>query len=253
MLGGNATSPTQRLQAADRMTMSDAAMARWIHDFYATHPVRGAQPTSANAVIADTFLVNSFYFDTDGKTSTQVDTARIHVGERILFKLVGGFHTATSGTPTDVTPGTHFDVPIDPSNLEAQVQFDTTGTYPFFCRPHGAFFNMRGVIVVLPAATSVPRTQAGAGVGFTAAAWPNPSSRGVSFRFALPMAGHARIDAYDASGRRVATVVDAELAAGEHSGAWGARAGSHAAAAGVYYLRLTAPNVQSSTRVVIGH
>jgi plastocyanin len=253
MLGGNTTNPAHRLQASDRMTMSDAAMARWSHDFYATHPVRGAVPALANAVIADTFLVNSFYFDTDNNTGTQIDTAKIQVGQRILFKYVGGFHTATSGSPNDLTAGSHFDVPIDPSDLEAQVQFDTVGTYPFFCRPHGAFFNMRGVIVVKPSTSGIPAAANHAGMGFTAAPWPNPTSHGAAFRFALPRGGRARIDAYDASGRRIVTVLDEELTAGEHAGTWDGRASGRAAAAGVYYLRLSAPGVQSSARMVIGH
>ena len=253
MLSGDATTPAGRLQASDRMTMSDAAMAKWSHDYYATHPIRGTVPASAAPAVADTFLVNSFYFDTDNNTGTQVDTARIQVGQRILFKHVGGFHTATSGNPNDPNAGSHFDFPVDPSHLETQVQFDTAGTYPFFCRPHGAFFNMRGVIVVKPASTGVPAPAANLRAGFTAAPWPNPSNRGTSFRFAIPRAGRTRLAAFDAAGRRVAVLLDADLAAGEHAGGWDGRAGSRTAAAGVYYLRLNGPGVSASTRVVISH
>ena len=78
--------------------------------------------------------------------------------------------------------------------------------------------------------------------------WPDNA-----FRFALPRGGRAHIEAYDATGRRIATVLDEALAAGEHAGAWDGRTSGRAAAAGVYYLRLLAPGVQSSARMVIGH
>lgn len=47
-------------------------------------------------------------------------------------------------------------------------------------------------------------------------AYPNPSSGGpVSLRMRLPRATHVRLDAYDALGRRVATLADRRMAAGE--------------------------------------
>lgn len=251
MLGGNPSTPAHRLNASDRMSMSDAEMARWTQAFYATHPVRGVTPASANGVVVDTFTVHSFYFDTDGNSATQIDTSRVHVGDRILFLLGDGFHTATSGTPNDAVPGTHFDFPVDPTHLQTVVQFDTAGTFPFFCRPHGSFFNMRGVIIVTPNASGVAPS-ALAGAGFTAAPWPNPSAHGTNFRFALPRAGRVRIDAFDAAGRLASTLLDASLPAGEHLGTWDGRANGRPAPAGLYYLRLSAPGVHSSTRVVIG-
>ncbi len=66
-------------------------------------------------------------------------------------------------------------------------------------------------------------------------AWPNPSAGGaVSLRLRLARAGHVRLEAFDALGRRVVVLADRRMTAGEHvvpllSGTW---------RAGTYFLRL---------------
>jgi hypothetical protein len=49
-----------------------------------------------------------------------------------------------------------------------------------------------------------------------APARPNPFTRRTTLRFTLPEAAHARLDVFDVSGRRVATLVDERLPAGAH-------------------------------------
>ena len=231
------------------MRMDPNAMAAEIRARYAAHPAHGRATLAA--VVADTFLVNNFIFDTDHDLATQVDTAHIHAGESVMFKWVGGFHTTTSGNPGDLDAGSLWDAPIDnlaPADLEFVVNFPSPGTFPFHCAPHGSLFNMRGVIVVA-ANVGVPQGAA-AGVGFTRSPGPNPSRAGVSFQFAVQKPGAVSAEVYDAAGRRVATVLDCSFDRGVHAASWDGHASAGArVGAGVYYLRLRTPDV-SQTRAV---
>lgn len=66
----------------------------------------------------------------------------------------------------------------------------------------------------------------------------NPG-RNFGFAFALPSAGPARLEVYDVTGRRVASVFKSERGAGEQRAAWNGRDDrGERAQAGVYYARL---------------
>jgi photosystem II stability/assembly factor-like uncharacterized protein len=68
---------------------------------------------------------------------------------------------------------------------------------------------------------------------------PNPFLQGASIAFRLDREQDARLAVYDASGRRVATVLSGVLPAGAHRATWdGTTAGGGRAAAGVYLVRL---------------
>jgi len=132
------------------MDMSAAGMARWVKDFYKTHPVVGRLRPQGAPV--DTFTANGTQYDTDGNTLTQIDTMRIHTHDIVLWHAAGGSHTVTNGTGSaDPQAGTLFDADItSPTNPDFAYEFDTPGQYNFFCRPH-EFSNMKGVIMVTDA------------------------------------------------------------------------------------------------------
>ena len=65
---------------------------------------------------------------------------------------------------------------------------------------------------------------------------PNPTRAGAEVPFELGAAGPARLDVFDALGRRVATLADGPHAAGRHRAAWA----PGRLAAGVYVVRLEA-------------
>ncbi|HTO92662.1 MAG TPA: FG-GAP-like repeat-containing protein [Candidatus Sulfotelmatobacter sp.] len=80
---------------------------------------------------------------------------------------------------------------------------------------------------------------------------PNPSRGGVRMDFALPERGHARVQVRDVQGRLVQTLEDRDLEAGRHSLSWnGADAAGRAAAAGLYFIELSASNERVARRVV---
>jgi hypothetical protein len=82
---------------------------------------------------------------------------------------------------------------------------------------------------------------------------PNPGGRGPT-RLTFVMARHARarLDIYDARGRRVRAVADAIFGAGVHRVTWDGRGqDGRALPPGIYFARLAADAVVSSRKVVV--
>src|SRR5690606_12877480 len=66
--------------------------------------------------------------------------------------------------------------------------------------------------------------------------YPNPFASRTVIEYGLPEASHVKVEVFDASGRHVATLVDAEQGAGYHEVEWDTRG----QAAGVYLYRIQA-------------
>jgi hypothetical protein len=64
--------------------------------------------------------------------------------------------------------------------------------------------------------------------------YPNPFNPGTTISFVLPRAERARLSIFDAAGRLVEVLVDADLEPGPHDRTWG----GHTVASGVYFCRL---------------
>lgn len=72
-------------------------------------------------------------------------TVTIKVGESVIWNLVEGAHTSTSGTPPDGDG--LWGATLDGNNPFA-FTFDEPGEYPYFCRFHQDF--MTGTVIVEP-------------------------------------------------------------------------------------------------------
>jgi hypothetical protein len=84
--------------------------------------------------------------------------------------------------------------------------------------------------------------------------YPNPVSQagGTTFTFRLPEAAPVRLDVYDVMGRRVATVVDRSMAAGDHAVRWNGRSEvGQPLASGVYFYRLEAGSHVETRRLTV--
>ena len=234
------------------MPMTEEAMRQWIDQWYSQHPVVGRSLSPA-AAAADTFLVGpggTLRFDTDGNVNTAIDTAKIQVGEAILWRWVSGSHTITNGNGgADPQAGTLFDTPSSSAATQFMFTFNSAGTFPFFCRPH-EFSTMKGVVrVTAPASVPPGRSIA---LGFTAGPTPNPSRSGVSFGFALREGGRVEAQVLDGQGRVIATVMDRDVEAGSHTEAWDGRTRTGVRApAGIYYLRLRLPGFAGTRRIAL--
>lgn len=79
------------------------------------------------------------------------------------------------------------------------------------------------------------------------AAAPNPFNPATTFRFTLSRPGHVRLDVFDLAGRRLASLVEGELAAGPHQVPWQPREEG----SGVYLARLATPDGCAITRLTL--
>jgi hypothetical protein len=82
--------------------------------------------------------------------------------------------------------------------------------------------------------------------------FPNPFNPETTLEFTLPNAVYVRLDIYDLLGRRVATLVQGNIAAGAHRLVWnGKLEGGANASSGVYYCRLTTENQTLSRKMLL--
>ncbi|NBC00312.1 MAG: T9SS type A sorting domain-containing protein [Bacteroidetes bacterium] len=81
--------------------------------------------------------------------------------------------------------------------------------------------------------------------------YPNPFTDATTLRFALPEATDVRLVVFDLLGREVAVLVEEMLPAGTYEVPWdGTLHGGHAAASGVYIVRLEAGAVHTTQRIL---
>ncbi|MGH7598991.1 MAG: glucoamylase family protein [bacterium] len=78
---------------------------------------------------------------------------------------------------------------------------------------------------------------------------PNPFNPSTTIRFALPQREHVTLKVFDVTGREVATLVDCEIAAGNHVVAFASRNGG--AASGLYFYQITAGKFSQTRKAVL--
>jgi hypothetical protein len=82
--------------------------------------------------------------------------------------------------------------------------------------------------------------------------FPNPFNPRTSLGFVLARGGAARLEIFDLAGRRVRTLVDESLAAGQHERVWdGAGEDGRRLPSGAYLARLTAGGVVEVRKLLI--
>jgi hypothetical protein len=81
---------------------------------------------------------------------------------------------------------------------------------------------------------------------------PNPFNPATTVRFALTDAGRTELAVFDARGHLIDRLINADLAAGEHSVTWrGCDRAGRAIATGVYFVRLTSGGVTSTQHLTL--
>lgn len=96
------------------------------------------------------------------------------------------------------------------------------------------------------------RTNPGIPALFLLSAYPNPFNPRTNIRFSLAEAGPTQLTVHNIAGRRVATLLDTHLIAGEHNLEWDGRgSGDEKLASGVYFINLTAGGMRQSCRVTL--
>jgi hypothetical protein len=77
--------------------------------------------------------------------------------------------------------------------------------------------------------------------------YPNPFNPSTTIRFSLPQRSHVTLKVFDVLGKEVATLVDAEMEAGEHSIPFTAEG----IPGGVYIVQMSAGNVIKRISIVL--
>jgi len=111
-------------------------------------------------------------------------------------------------------------------------------------------FDSDDVTILLGTGATVPQPFHGTSVALIAIA-PNPVRGQASIAFRLPVAARARVELFDATGRRVATLSDAAQSAGRNEVVWSVGETSPRLAAGVYYVQLQANGHASALPVIL--
>ncbi len=114
-----------------------------------------------------------------------------------------------------------------------------------------ARFSDNGTDLVELPLTNVGVADAGP-AGLRLRASPNPLTTSTRFRFGLSRAQAVQLLIHDAAGRRVATLLDADLPAGSHSRTWDGRDDAgRPQPAGVYWARLRGTDRDERSRLVL--
>ncbi|OGF13016.1 MAG: hypothetical protein A2W00_11885 [Candidatus Eisenbacteria bacterium RBG_16_71_46] len=97
-----------------------------------------------------------------------------------------------------------------------------------------------------------PRDLAIPGFGLLFQNAPNPAGASARIRFVLKQSGFVTLSVYDVSGRRVAKLLEGELAAGQHEALWNGRdlAGQRVRS-GIYFYELRRDNESLMRRMVV--
>lgn len=82
--------------------------------------------------------------------------------------------------------------------------------------------------------------------------YPNPFNPTTTIRFSTTVAGQARLELFNVLGRKVATIFDGQLSAGENSVEWDAKDDrGEDLASGIYFYRLTTANGNAAKKMAL--
>ena len=82
--------------------------------------------------------------------------------------------------------------------------------------------------------------------------YPNPFNPSTTIEFRLPTLSHVKLSVFNVLGKQVATLVDKQLAAGEHQINWDGRDQSgQVSPSGIYFYRITADDFVGSKKMLL--
>jgi hypothetical protein len=80
---------------------------------------------------------------------------------------------------------------------------------------------------------------------------PNPTRDFTTIEFTVPRSAPVKVSVLDIAGREVARLTDGEHAPGRYQIMWTGQVDGHQASAGMYFIRMQAPGVRSTQRLVL--
>jgi hypothetical protein len=160
----------------------------------------------------------------------------------------GHFGWSSTSNPFVTSVGATYQVTFNDAGTTADSTYTATLTYSCADQDYPGAQPTAPVVVSLSArrlSGAVAVDEALPTTTLLRAPKPNPLVDGSTLGFDLAQPGAVRLEAFDAAGRRVATIVDAELEPGRYTPRWNGRGdGGEALGAGLYFVRLTAPGAR---------
>ncbi|MCP5066497.1 MAG: T9SS type A sorting domain-containing protein, partial [bacterium] len=81
---------------------------------------------------------------------------------------------------------------------------------------------------------------------------PNPFNPVTRISFDLPRAGEVSLEIFDVAGRRIATLIDGSMEAGQHAQTWrGQNDAGRSVSSGLYFYRLSAPGFIDTRKMLL--
>jgi hypothetical protein len=165
------------------------------------------------------------------------------------FSIVGGFQGAlVAGTPAG------YSIRFDTTGVALDSTYEATLTFSSGDEALPGAQPQPDLVVTLRARPT--RAGADTPVGPPAALYfypprPNPSAGAVHFAFDLPKAAPVRLEVFDLSGRRVASLLSGPVEAGRHDVVWQAGGMTDRFMAGLFYVRFATPGLTRVARLVL--
>lgn len=207
-----------------RGAASTAGDATWIHTFYPgvfwTSP--GGDYTglvTATATVKDT----GFYDWTSAQLATDVEAMAEDPANNFGWILIGDENTSLSTKRFNTKDNNTGPWPV------LIVEYGPPGLNPTTVEP-----------VETPVATHLERP------------FPNPFNPSTTIAFSLDVGSQVRLDIYDVAGRRVRTLLDERRTATRHTVVWdGRNDAGEGMPSGVYFVRLEAPSLTETRKVLL--
>jgi hypothetical protein len=172
--------------------------------------------------------------------STVWDTAHVYSA---IWGTLGAVYASYPFYATRTPPfdGTHFVIPVrfTPPRAEQYHGFLTVATVEHFYQI--PLFG-RGVPPSASDSSFILHPSS-----FSLSAFPNPFNARTEIRFSLPKLGKVSLDLFNVTGRKVMTVLEGDLTAGEHA----LPLDGSDLASGVYFARLQTPHRQTTLKIAL--
>ncbi len=162
-------------------------------------------------------------------------------GDTIRWVWLNGSHTTTcdGSSPTVLPAGaTPWDSPISSANPMFDYVLTAAGNYTYKCTPHG-FTGMLNVSQGTGIISLTPH--------FNHLDIAMTTGLNASIAFYIPVDGKVNLSIYDLTGKKVQTILDAELSKGEYTKIWE----TVSAQEGTYLCRLESKEFTSTRKFIL--
>jgi len=177
-----------------------------------------------------------------GSSSTVIDLAQA------LADSTGGQRFSSTSPTIDIAEGI-VDIVLDACRTFSDCNGNGTLDECDIAQGTSLDEDLDGVPDECATATAVPSRST---LGFWLSSYPNPFNPRTTIAYSIPRTTHVTLKIYDLVGRRMRTLVDELVNAGEHQVPWdGNDTTGHKVASGVYLCQLQAGEFVEARRIVV--